>query len=97
MEVILWSMRSPKFRHSSVFQADFDMDWDLPGFIRSQEYDTPLDTALEGAIRVSGSSHNAQALRYIDYMYQTWPLTGREIVRVLQKVLRSPDLFCSRE
>jgi hypothetical protein len=57
----------------------------------------PLETALEGAITVTGPSHNAQALRCIDYMYQTWPSSGREIVRVVQKVLRSPDLFFSSE
>jgi hypothetical protein len=95
MENILSSMSSSKSRSSSVLQAEFDMDWDLPSFLASQEYDMPLDTALEGAITVTGSSHNAQALRCIDYMYQIWPSTGREIVRVLQKVLRSPDLYCS--
>jgi hypothetical protein len=68
------------------------MDWDLPNFLRGQGYDTILEIAVEHAITVTGSSSNAQALSCMDYMCQTWPLSGREVVRVLQKALISPNL-----
>ena len=95
IDATLLSMRTPKSRRPQVFQANFDMDWDLPNFLRDQEYDTTLEIAIERAITVTGSSSNAQALSCIDYMCQTWPSSGREVVRVLQKALTSPNLSCS--
>jgi len=92
IDAALSSMRTPKSRRSQVFQAIFDMDWDLPNFLRGQEYDTTLEIAIERAITVTGSSSNAQALSCMDYMCQTWPSSGREVVRVLQKALMSPNL-----
>jgi len=95
IDATLSSMRTPKSLRSQVFQANFDMDWDLPNFLRGQEYDTTLEIAVERAITVTGSSSNAQALSCMDYICQTWPSSGREVVRVLQKALISPNLSCS--
>jgi hypothetical protein len=95
IDATLSSMRTPKSRRSQVFQANFDIDWDLPNFLRGQEYDTTLEIAIERAITVTGSSSNAQALSCVDYMCQTWPSSGREVVRVLQRALLSPNLSCS--
>ncbi|OXV11417.1 hypothetical protein Egran_00822 [Elaphomyces granulatus] len=80
---------------SQLFQAEFDMDWDLTNFLRRQEYDATWETAVELAITLTGSNGNAQALTCMDYMCQTWPLSGRVVVRLLQKALVSPALSCS--
>ena len=95
IDAMLSSMRTPKSGRSQVFQANFNIDWDLPNFLTDQEYDTTLEIAVERAITVTGSSSNAQALSCMDYMCQTWPSSGREVVRVLQMALRSLDLSCS--
>ena len=91
----LTSIRTSKLRHPPVFQMIFDMDWDLPNFLRAQEYDATLEIAFERAITVTAYQYSAQALSCIDYMCQTWPSSGREVVRVLQKALMSPSLSCS--
>ena len=91
----LSSMRIPRPQSSQVFQAIFDIDWDLPNFLRGQEYDTTLGLAFERVITVTGSSTNAQGLTCMDYMCQTWPSSGREVVRVFQRALMSPKLSCS--
>jgi hypothetical protein len=95
IDATLSSIRTTKSRRSQVFRVIFDMDWDLPNFLRGQEYDTTLEIAVERAITVTGSSSNAQALSCMDYMCQTWPSSGCEVVRVLQKALISPKLSCS--
>ncbi len=89
------SMITPKSRQPQIFQAKFDIDWDLLSFLENQEYDTTLEFAVEHAITITGSKNNAQALSCMDYMCQTWPSSGREVVRVVQKALVSPNLCCS--
>ena len=95
IDAVFSSLKTPKSPYFQVVQAIFDMDWDLPNFLRNQEYGTTLEIAVERAITVTGSRSNAQALSCMDYMCQTWPSSGREVVRVLQMALRSLDLSCS--
>ena len=95
IDELLSSIRTLKQQHPRVFQIIFDMDWDLPNFLRAQEYDATLEIAFERAITVTACQYSAQALSCIDYMCQTWPSSGREVVRVLQKALMSPSLSCS--
>lgn len=82
------SLRGP------IFDARFEMEWDLLGFLRRQKYDAPLEIAIERAITLTGSAKNTQAMTCLDYMSQTWPVIGEEIVKVLQKALKSTNLSC---
>lgn len=91
----LSSIKTQKSRRSQAFLLTFDMDWDLPNFLRGQEYGTTLEIAVESAITVTGSGSNAQSLSCMDYMCQTWPSSGREVVHMLQKALISPISSCS--
>ena len=94
---MLSSMRPSKSRQAQVYRATFDVDWDLPGFLRQQRYDTTLEIAIERAITLTGSIVNVQALSCLDYMCQTWPSTGNEVVRTLQNALSQQDLSSSSE
>ncbi|RYP71784.1 hypothetical protein DL771_004596 [Monosporascus sp. 5C6A] len=62
IDATLSSMKTRKSRRFQIFQANFDMEWDLLNFLRGQEYDTTSEIAVEHAITVTGSSGNAQAL-----------------------------------
>ncbi|RYP76199.1 hypothetical protein DL769_003670 [Monosporascus sp. CRB-8-3] len=62
IDATLSSIKTRKSRRSQIFQANFDMEWDLLNFLRGQEYDTTLEIAIEHAITLTGSSGNAQAL-----------------------------------
>jgi hypothetical protein len=98
IDAMFSSIRTPKSLRSQVFQANFKIDWDLPNFLKGQGYNTTLEIAVKRAITVTGSSSNAQALSCMDYMCQTWLSSGREVVRVLQKALISPNLsFSSKQ
>ncbi|KAF2235938.1 hypothetical protein EV356DRAFT_90085 [Viridothelium virens] len=89
------SVSAPELRTTQDFQVIYSMDWDLEGFLRVQEYDTTLEIAVERAITITGSFSNAQALTCVDYMCQTWPSSGRQMVRALQVAVSSPDLSSS--
>ena len=91
----LVNLRSPKCRFSNSVNVDMLMDWDLPTFLEAQQYGTPLHVAVEEAITITGAGTDAQALRCIDYMNQTWPSSGRETVSMLKQALMSPTLRCS--
>ena len=95
IDAALSLLRTQDSKPSPVFVTSFDMDWDLPDFLRAQEYDTTLEIAFERAITLTGFGNSAQALSCADYMCQTWPSSGCEVVRALQKALTSPTLSCS--
>lgn len=94
----LSSIGTSKSPQPRVFQASISMDWDLPNFLNDQRYETTMEIAIERAITVTGSFSNAQTLTCIDYMCQTWPSSGREVVRMIQNALTSPNLsFSSKQ
>ncbi|KAF1846467.1 uncharacterized protein K460DRAFT_417538 [Cucurbitaria berberidis CBS 394.84] len=77
-------------RSNPLYHITFELDWDLPGFLQSQKYDTAAQTAMESVITITGTGDIAQALTCGDYMDQVWPLSGRNVVRVLQMAAASP-------
>ncbi|KAH7323067.1 hypothetical protein B0I35DRAFT_192717 [Stachybotrys elegans] len=88
----LASIKSTQLSQSQVFQASFDIDWDLPGFLISQQYDMEWDMALERIITITGSSCNAQAMSCAGYMQQVWPSSGPELLWAIRQALISPNL-----
>lgn len=73
-----------------MIEMEFQVDWDLMGFLQDQNYGTSLEFALEDAITITGSLDGAaQALSCLDYMTQTWPSSGSHLMRILQKAVAS--------
>lgn len=67
----------------------FRVNWDLAAFIVEQEYSENNFEAMEEAITLTGSLTDAQALPCIQYLRQTWPLSGEYTFRLLQKLIDS--------
>lgn len=63
--------------------------WDPATFISEQEYGEDPHIALERAITLTGTLTNAQALPCVQYMHQTWPMTGERTLRLIQRLLDS--------
>ncbi|OAL51735.1 hypothetical protein IQ07DRAFT_390101 [Pyrenochaeta sp. DS3sAY3a] len=82
MTVMFLALR--KHKATKTYEVSFTLDWDLPKFLQSQEYDTNPETAMENAITITGNSTEAQAITCGQYMDQTWPLVGREVLQSLQ-------------
>ncbi|KAL3460111.1 hypothetical protein BJX64DRAFT_278717 [Aspergillus heterothallicus] len=96
---ILASLPSPRYisRRNAPrpFKLTISMPWDPVGFCNYQEYANDVSEALARAITLTGSRRAAQALTTEQYMCQTWPSSGRDILMSVLDGLRYqfiPDL-----
>lgn len=78
------SRRLPSSEHKMILH----LEWDPISFIREQQYAERPDEALANAITLTGSSDDAQALTSLNYLSQTWPATGKEVMHVLCDAVR---------
>jgi hypothetical protein len=76
---------------SQAYKATFELDWDPLHFVREQQYTESPEEALERAITLTGRSSNAQALTTKVYLCQTWPTTGKQVMRLVNDVVRRPE------
>ena len=74
---------------SLVYKATFDLDWDPLSFVKEQRYTESPGVALERAITLTGSVANAQALTTREYLYQTRPATGFQMMKLVTDVAGS--------
>ncbi|KAJ8129729.1 hypothetical protein O1611_g3901 [Lasiodiplodia mahajangana] len=74
---------------SKTYTIGFEVDWDPQEFIREQEYEEEAGEAIGMALTLTGSTKDAQALSCAQYLAQTWPSTGNQIVQLMQDVVRS--------
>jgi hypothetical protein len=72
-----------------TYQVQFDIDWDLFGFFKEQNYDASIGPIMERVITITGTADNAQALTCLDYMNMVWPLTARDTLKAIQKAMTS--------
>lgn len=63
--------------------------WNPTTFISEQQYPGNPQIALERAITLTGTLTHAQALPCLQYMRQTWPMSGERTLRVIQGLLES--------
>ncbi|KAF2187664.1 hypothetical protein K469DRAFT_104019 [Zopfia rhizophila CBS 207.26] len=66
----------------------FIVDWNPLAFLQEQEYDEKPEVAFERAITLTGTGSDAQALTTAQYLSQTWPLVGDEMLSPLKRVVR---------
>ena len=81
--------KSPAKRNShELSNASFHILWDPVAFLREQNRreDGPYED-LGKVIVIVGTATDAQATTCREYMRQTWPLTGLELLNVLQDLL----------
>lgn len=76
---------------SQLTRVTYSVDWDILTFIDQQRYKEPRDVAIAGAITLTGSQLNAQALSCREYLAQTWPSTGTRILELIQELLRGTE------
>jgi hypothetical protein len=72
-------------------KATFRMNWDIPAFMKTQ-YEFDSNVKLASVITISGSALYCQATTSGEYLRQTWPDHGAQMLEVLQAALDSPEL-----
>ncbi|KAK4069275.1 hypothetical protein Trihar35433_5854 [Trichoderma harzianum] len=78
--------RSPK-----PFKMTFDVNCDIPVFMRQQEYDEPAADVILKVLTLTGTIANVQALTSEQYLQQTWPTIGCYLLYTIQDALRGHD------
>lgn len=82
---------SPR-RSPALYTTDYELPWNLMRFLREQEYDRRgCPDIVSRVITITGGAKFAQALSCKDYMEQMWPLTGADLVKLLEDIIRAPD------
>ncbi|KAL7904503.1 hypothetical protein GGI35DRAFT_463039 [Trichoderma velutinum] len=71
-----------------IFQVTFKTDCNPVAFAKQEGYDESAAEALPKIITLTGSLSNAQCLTIEDYLSQTWPTTGCNVLQSIQRVLQ---------
>lgn len=72
---------------SREYKATFLVDWDPLAFLIEQQYAERSEIALERAITLTGSANDAYAMTTTKYLSQTWPATGKQVMRLVMDVI----------
>ncbi|KAK6507678.1 hypothetical protein TWF481_006101 [Arthrobotrys musiformis] len=90
MESLPSSHRISKTRSAEAFSVTFRVNWAPLAFLAEQDYQFEAEPgeAIEKVITLTGSTNDAQALSYVEYLGQTWPTTGRELCQSIKIVVR---------
>lgn len=80
-----------KRRSSEPFEASYTVQWDLARFLKEQLIEHEPVKALSRIITITGTSQDAQALTSEQYLSQTWPIFGSQLLRHLEGLLASDD------
>ncbi|RAH76927.1 hypothetical protein BO86DRAFT_235955 [Aspergillus japonicus CBS 114.51] len=72
---------------SQTFNVALKANWDPIMFIEEQRYEEATDYAFERIITTTGCLSSVQALTTRDYMDQTWPSTGRDVLCLVKAVV----------
>ena len=83
-------------RPAEIFDVRFKIRWDPKNFLIEQEYTEDPEEAIEKVITLTGSTESVQALTCGEYMRETWPSTGKDVLEFL-KVLVSGETQGSSE
>ncbi|KAF5537332.1 hypothetical protein FPHYL_12752 [Fusarium phyllophilum] len=69
------------------FKMTYILKWDLMRFMRSTGISSDFADALPNILCLTGSWNEAQATTVAEYMEQTWPQSGGDIITLLQEIL----------
>lgn len=70
-------------------KATFILHWCPWTFLEDRESHESPEDALLGSITFTGSPSDAQAAMFPEYIYQTWPSTGKDTIQLLRNLMRS--------
>ncbi|KAK6535580.1 hypothetical protein TWF694_002035 [Orbilia ellipsospora] len=88
IEALPSSHKVSKHRSAEAFKAIFTTGWKPLQFLKEEGYQNEIGQAIEGAITITGSSIDAQAVTCAQYMCQTWSQTGVSILDLIKDVIR---------
>ncbi|KAH7067031.1 hypothetical protein BKA63DRAFT_425181 [Paraphoma chrysanthemicola] len=74
-------------RPSESYKVLFRIDWDPVTFLLDQGYEGNLRDVVDIVVTLTGGMDDAQALTCSEYMRQTWPSSGSQILHLIKDVV----------
>lgn len=71
---------------SQEYMATFEILWNPLQYVKEQKYTESPEEALEGAIAITGTVDDAQALTTLEYLCQVWPTSGIYVMQLITDV-----------
>lgn len=75
----------------SAVQMLFIVEWNPIHFVQEQCYQGAPESAIRDAITLTGTASIAQAATCAQYLQQTWPVIGLEILNLVQEFARDRE------
>lgn len=72
---------------SKSYKVLFNLDWSPLAFFESQNYGVSPREVVQEVITLTGACQNAQAATCLQYMKQTWPLTGVILLELIKEMV----------
>ncbi|KAL2845227.1 hypothetical protein BJY01DRAFT_247813 [Aspergillus pseudoustus] len=72
---------------TGAVKASFVIEWSPIAFFKGQRYEGRADVIFDKVLTLTGSLDDAQAMTCGEYMRQTWPTTGTQIIAAIKKAL----------
>ncbi|RAL08755.1 Pfs domain protein [Aspergillus homomorphus CBS 101889] len=86
-EALPQSSRMNRKYPTATFDVLFKVYWDPVGFLEEQGYEETSGEAFGRIITLTGCNSTVQALTIQDYMQQTWPSTGMQILNLVKALV----------
>jgi hypothetical protein len=83
------SSKISRRKPAEPFNMIFMVDWDPNKFLRDEEYAEEPEYAIERVITLTCSTSTAQALTCGQYLRQTWPSTGNQMLELVKSLVSS--------
>ncbi|KAL4871516.1 hypothetical protein BDV12DRAFT_194279 [Aspergillus spectabilis] len=80
------SQTPPEQHHNVIFKVD----WDPVTFIQMQNFAEIPEVAIRQTVVLTGTTTKAQAVTCARYLEQTWPITGLDILGLIQRICQNP-------
>jgi hypothetical protein len=83
---------------SPEYKATFELLWSPLQYVKDQKYDESPEEVLKGAITLTGTVDDAQALTALEYLCQVWPASGIHVMQLITDVACNvPERFATGE
>jgi hypothetical protein len=83
---------------SQKYKATFELLWSPLRYLKDQKSDDDPEEMLGGAITLTGTVDDAQALTALEYLCQVWPESGMHFMQLITDVAcKVPEHFATGE
>lgn len=83
--------RLSRRRPPTLVSMTINLDWNPIHFVQDQGLASPSSDVLGKVLCLSGSWDEAQATTVMEYIEQTWPITGEPIISLLHELISLPE------